>query len=106
VTHVVGCTGKRKFSTRSMAEENTQRIAARHGGKVLRAYQCDACGCWHLTSVPPEAFKKTYAMIEAANAQAREKAKAILAGGFVMRGADGVQRRVDVVHVKRRLVVR
>ena len=42
---------KVKFGGRKSAVKAARRISNRHnGGGLMRAYQCDDCGGWHLTS--------------------------------------------------------
>jgi hypothetical protein len=57
--HVNGCTGKKKFSTRALAEE----VARPRGGRrfTMNVYQCRACHCWHLTSWTPEQQERAVA---------------------------------------------
>ena len=47
---------KLQFETREKAarfiEYNAERIIAENGYAPSRAYWCDDCGCWHVTSKP------------------------------------------------------
>jgi hypothetical protein len=38
------------YNTREDAEEMIRHLAEARTGKVIRAYRCDVCGFWHLTS--------------------------------------------------------
>lgn len=47
--------GKTCFNSESEADVALRRIAnepARDGDRPQRAYDCEACGCWHLTKMP------------------------------------------------------
>jgi hypothetical protein len=103
-THVVGCTGKRKFSTESMAHEKAADPT--YGGNrtgELHPYKCGACGCWHLSKMTQHQADVLRDVVETSRAVARARVDAALHGqGFVTIGRDGIQRRVVVQHVKRR----
>ncbi len=48
------CGGKLKFSTQPLAESVAARFMAQKPKAGRRwAYQCEACGCWHLSSMSP-----------------------------------------------------
>lgn len=52
---VRGCTGKKKYLTASAADDMLGRIwsVCKPGRRLeSRAYECDHCGRWHLTSKP------------------------------------------------------
>lgn len=60
MSHVVGCTGKKKYGTEKLAHEVA---AASGGGRPLYPYSCPACGCWHLskhTQQDAAAFRLRY----------------------------------------------
>lgn len=46
-------TGKRSWHSQADALEAAASLARAAGGsKPIRAYLCNFCGCWHLTSKP------------------------------------------------------
>lgn len=47
------CAGKRRYLKRIHAKAFAKKIR-KHGGELLRAYQCTACGQWHLGHTPKE----------------------------------------------------
>lgn len=57
-SHLFGCTGKKKFSTRELALEVNARVRARKLAKELHPYQCEHCGCWHLSGQTPEEHQR------------------------------------------------
>ena len=60
IHNLIYCTASRKeklqFSTKKEAirymNYNSDRIASEHGYAPNRAYWCDCCFCWHVTSKP------------------------------------------------------
>lgn len=49
-----GCTGKRKYATRELADAVNAEMIARGRGKKLHPYLCPHCGCWHHSHLTPE----------------------------------------------------
>jgi len=51
---VNGCDGKKKYSSQALAEEVAGAYAGGSGRRRRWTYCCDACGCWHVTSMSPQ----------------------------------------------------
>lgn len=47
------CAGKRRYLKRAHAKAFAKRMR-KLGGELLTAYQCTACGLWHLGHTPKE----------------------------------------------------
>lgn len=43
-------TGKKRFESEAAARRSASNIARHTGERRMRAYRCDACHGWHLTS--------------------------------------------------------
>lgn len=54
---ISACARKKKFPTKKDAEDRATDIKD-EGGKSLRAYHCNFCGNYHLTSMSAEDQKK------------------------------------------------
>lgn len=46
------CHGKDRYGTQEHAERRAANASERFG-IALRAYECEFCGCWHLTKQRP-----------------------------------------------------
>lgn len=53
MTHVPGCTGKKKYGDRAIADSLVENSRHRTG-KRLYVYQCVTCHCWHLSGMSLE----------------------------------------------------
>ena len=54
---ISACARKKKFKTKVEAENRCREIL-KDGGKELRAYRCNFCGDYHLTSMSEQDQKK------------------------------------------------
>jgi hypothetical protein len=62
--HVPGCTGKRKFATRELAEHVNATMLGKGHREKLYPYQCPHCGCWHTSKQSPEEHARRMAQME------------------------------------------
>lgn len=59
------CETKKTFPTSRSAKDRAKEINEENGNDKMRAYPCDWCGCWHLTSMSKEEFDKRHGKAKA-----------------------------------------
>lgn len=52
------CQDKKKFGTEALALQVAEHFAVRNRGERRYAYQCPACGCWHLSKSPTKLVRR------------------------------------------------